>query len=176
MAKKGTRRKFRRYIRGAFNLKHPLSSGMVALTLESKDLPDVVNETTWCSSVKAMYSLGNMTPLAGRGPIVVGWAHSDYTAAQIESWLEIATNWDEGDLNAQEVAKRKCRIVGTFPDPETVDRGSKLSDGRYVRTKINWLLTTGKTLQLWVYHGGDVNLAAEVVDVVAIGHANLWSK
>ncbi len=108
---------------------------------------------------------------AGNGPIVVGLAHSDYSAAEIEECLEAAGAWDEGDKVAQEQANRLVRVVGTFGDGTVAQ---ELNDGKPVKTKLNWLIATGDTLQIFIWNRGDVLDTGS--EVAASGHLNSFRK
>ncbi len=84
----------------------------------------------------------------------VGLAHGDYTAAEIEECLEAQAAIDQGDKLAGEQANRLVRSIGVFADPPgATGGGSRLNDGRIIKTKLNWVLTTGKTLQVWMRNG-----------------------
>ncbi len=169
------RRKFRRYIRGG--IEEDLSLG----TLGSKTLisiagSDVVTEKAWISSVKATWALSDFTFAAGDGPILVGVAHSDYTDAEIEAWVEQTTSWDEGDLVSQEIAKRKIRQVGTFSSGTIGLVGDQiLNNGRPITTKLGWELTTGNNIDFWAYNQGSSPLTT-AANVRVAGHANLWPR
>ncbi len=173
MAKHG-RRKFRQYLKG--QIEHTLALA----TLASKDVigsnvGDTVIEKAWLSSVKATHSLAFPTPLAGDGPIMVGLAHSDYTDAEIEEWIENAESWNSSDLRSQEQARRKIRRIGIFPMSETGDLTSSkvLNDGKPIRTKCGWMLDTGMTVKFWAYNMGSSALTTGRLYQVQ-GHVNLW--
>lgn len=168
------RRKYRRYLRGAIDLKVDVGT-LAAQTLAAQVNGDTVDEKTWLSSIVATWSIGDVTPTAGVGPLVVGIAHSDYTAAEIEAFIENADSWQEGDKIAQEVARRKIKIVGKFPRiGATANAVTVLNDGKPIHTKCNWMLTSGQTFDLWIYNQGDVAYATTDPDVSIVGHANLW--
>ncbi len=76
-----------------------------------------------------------------------GYAHSDYTAAEIEECLEAFTSIDLGDKIAQEQANRLVRSVGTIAGDAS---GGRFADGRKVKTRLNWLLAAGDAIHLWV--------------------------
>ncbi len=172
MAKK---RPFRRYLRG--NINHELElSTLAARTLISSNIGDNVTERAYCSSVKAAWSLGDFTPGADRGPILVGLAHSDYTSAQIEEWVENQGSWQEADKIQQEQARRLIRRVGIIVPADDASESAMMADGRLVHTKCGWILTQGQTLKVWAYNLGDQALATTSPKVVAEGHANLWPK
>ncbi len=175
MAKKpAKRRKYRRYIRGSID--HKLALGtLAAQTLIGSNIADVVTEKAFLSSLKASWSIDNFTPSSNIGPIIVGIAHSDYTDAEIEEWLESTTNWDQGDKIAQEQGRRKCRIVGQFEfNPAAASAWVSLNDGRQTTTKAKWQLITGQTVKIWAYNAGSNAVATTDPQIRVQGHANLW--
>ncbi len=156
-----------RYIKGA--IEHEMAIGALA----SKDvvatlLDEVTTERTRVNSVKATYSLREAT--ADEGPIVVGLAHSDYTGAEIEAFIENTGSWGEGDLVAQEVARRKIKIVGVFDFSGVVN---ELNDGLPIYTRLGWVLTTGQTLRTWAYNQDESSPITTGADLMMLGHANL---
>jgi len=98
-------------------------------------------------SIKLAWAIRNHTP--GEGPITIGVAHGDYSAAEIEEWLEATSAIELGNLVAKEQSSRLCRRIGTF-DGELAQE--VLNDGKPVHTKLNWLMATGQTLQMWAYN------------------------
>lgn len=175
LAKHGkAKRKYRRYLRGKIDL------ALALVTLASDDvviqaISETVEERTWISSIRATWVDADYT--IGEGPIVVGVSHSDYTAAEVEEFLENAGSWSEGNKVAQEIAKRKIKIVGTFElDPTSataVLNAEALNNGSPITTKLNWLLTTGQTVDVWAWNkSGNVLVTGQVIRVQ--GHANLW--
>ncbi len=124
---------------------------------------DVLTEQRRITSAVLTWASQGWT--AGDGPVVVGLAHSDYTAAEIEECLEAGGTWDEGDKVAQEQGKRLVRIVGTIGDSE-----EDINDGMPVKTKLNWLLATGDTLQTFIWNRGIQMTTGMTVEVS--GHLN----
>ncbi len=163
-----------KYIRGGVD--EVLSLGTLAsLTLISAAFDDAVTEKALVSSLVATYSLDQLT--APQGPIVFGVAHGDYTAAQIEEVIESTDTWEVNDLVAQEIANRKIRIIGSFAAQSlagTVD--VPFNDGKPVKTKLNWILNSAQTLQLWAYNKSASALSTTVPILVANGHVNLWQR
>ncbi len=99
---------------------------------------------------------------AGEGGLVVGIAHSNYTAAEIEEFLEI-DNWVTTDKIAQEQGGRLVRILGTFPLAVAAE---SLNDGMKFRTKLNWLLVSGDTLQSWAWNqSGNTLTTGGIVEI-----------
>ncbi len=166
----------RKYLKGI------LTEDMQLGTLASKALvaqisSDTVVESTWLSSVKCTWAISDLTPADGAGPIMVGVAHSDYSATEIEEFIENANSWNEGDLVAQEIAKRKIRIVGILvPEVAGAVGDGRLNDGKPITTKCGWILTTGNGVDIWAYNMGDVALGTTDPQVSVNGHANLWPR
>ncbi len=107
---------------------------------------------------------------------MVGVAHSDYTAAEIEEWIETTGSWDEGDLVQQEIAKRKIRRCGIFDGPSDANNTAVLNEGAARRTKCGWILNLGDGLNQWAYNMGTGDLATTSPVVRVQGHANLWPQ
>lgn len=171
------RRKFGRYIRG--NVDETLSLGTLAgRTLVLVGFDEGVEERTWISSLKASWSLDDWTAGANIGPFLVGVAHSDYTAAEVEAWIEQTTSWKEGDLIAtREVGRRLIRQAGILRSSNIDGVGvSVLNEGRPFTLKLNWMLTSGQNLDLWAYNLGTSPLATTVPNLHVEGHANLWPR
>ncbi len=161
MAKHGKRG----YVRPA-----KVSASLPLLTLANLDVlgevfPDTVDKPTFAVSMDGLWSLINATP--GEGPIEVGVAHSDYSDAEIEEWIENQGSWGSSDLVGQEVAKRKIRSVGEFANDVTDE---VLNDGKPIRTRLRFMLNAGATLKYWAYNrsgaalttGGSVSLSGNI--------------
>ncbi len=177
LAKRGKRRrKFRRYIRGTIN--EILSfSGLAASAIVTADFQDTVDDTTWVSSVKATYALNSHTQNRSSGPYLIVLAHSDYTDAEIEQWIELAGNWGQGDEIQKEISKRKIRIVGSIKGADNVAEGTSfIDDGRMVTTKLGWILSEGQTINLGVYNTGSAAQVTTTANLEVNGHANLWPQ
>ncbi len=158
---------------GAVDIKLSLST-LAPKDVIAADQGDVLTEKAWLSSVRCSWSLDNLTPTGGVGPIVCGVAHSDYTAVEIEEWLENAASWERADMVGQEVARRKIRRVGTFHMAPTATESAVLNDGKQLLTKCGWMLTTGQTLRVWAYNAGTAAVDTTVPIMDVNGKANLW--
>ncbi len=173
LAKHTPKRKYRRYLKGQVNSGLVLGT-LAATTLVGSLLGDVLTEKAWLSSVKAVWALQGFTPVSTDGPLRVGVAHSDYSDAEIEAWIENSMSWEQSDKIGQEIARRKIRQVGIF---QSVDLSSSeaavLNDGKPIHTKCNWQLTTGQTLKIWAYNEGSDALTTGATVHVS-GHCNLW--
>ncbi len=143
-------------------------STLAAATLLSSDLSDNVDEESFLLSTECVYALRGGT--VGQGPIVIGWAHNDYTDPEIEAYVENTQGWTRGDLIAMEIAKRKVRIVGIFSG-NTADE--VLNDGRPLKTRMRFNLISAKGLSLWAYNDSGGALAGGAT-LSANGHA--WLK
>ncbi len=164
----------RRYLRG--NVEESLALSTLANnTLVLATFSGAVIERTLVSSIVGTWSLKDLTEVVSDGPVIVGLAHSDYTAAEIEAVIENTGSWSEGDLVAQEIAKRKIRIVGTFEELGGDISTAVLNDGVPIKTKLNWILTTGQTLDMWAYNAGSGGLTG-TAQLHCFGHANLWPQ
>ncbi len=175
MAKKrgGTRR--RKYIKGKIS-EQEIFTSLAAADLVSQTWTESVRERTWISSIVASWSMHDFTPILDVGPIMVGVAHGDYNATEIEEYIETTGSWDEGDLVQQEVMKRKIRIVGVFEGPDAATDVVVLNDGKPIRTKCGWILNGGVAMQHWVYNLGSQAVATTTPEVRVEGHANLWPQ
>ncbi len=176
MAKARRRRRMGRYIRGGVDENLGLGT-LAAATLVSAIFDNVVNERTLISSLVASWSLSNWTPIESVGPIVVGVAHSDYTDAEIEEYIENLNSWDEGALiQSREINRRLVRRVGQFDIPASATESSVLNHGKPIKTKLNWILLQGQSLRYWAYNQGTAAIATTNPDVRLQGHANLFPK
>jgi len=169
------KRRFQKYLRGA--IEENLSIGALNTRVAVKlNFGSVVNERTYVSSVKGTWTMSEFTKGAGRGPIEVGLAHSDYTATEILEYLTQSGSWNETDLVSQEIAKRKIRRVGVFEAPDAANEDAVLNDGKAIHTKCGWIMNQGQTLALWGFNSGSVALATTTPRIRILGHANLWPK
>ncbi len=171
MAKRGGRR---RYLKGRLD-EDMTFAALASKTLVAQIIGDNVDERTLISSIKASYSMSDLTPGADIGPILFGVAHSDYSAAEIEAYIENSGSWAEGDLTQQEVANRKIRIIGQLQSITATEQ-TVFNDGKPVTTKLNWILVQGATLDIWVYNLGGAPVATTTPNIQMQGHANLWPQ
>ncbi len=171
MARKG--RNMNKYIRG--DIDEDLSLGTLAAKTLVSDLWDQsATERTLISSIVATWSLDQLT--GAQGPLIFGVAHSDYSDAQIEEVIENTGSWDEGSKSAEEISRRLVRQIGTFVSRKTPSEpgDEEFNDGKPMKTKLNWVLSSGDTLRMWAYNVSASALATTVPVMRANGHANLW--
>ncbi len=175
MAKRrGSRRNFSRYLKGAIALNFALGTLAGRAVLGTTTLDKVV-DTMRVSSVRATYAINNFTNAAGVGPIIVGMSHSDYTDGEIEEWLETTESWDIGDKIAREKRARLIRQVGIFDEASAASGSGRLNDGKPITTKLGWVLSEGDTVKFWAYNSGNGAIATTDPTVIVTGHANLWA-
>lgn len=173
--KRGRRSRMKRYLKGKIEQDCDLGA-LATKALVSCVSSEVARERLLLSSVSLSWTLKDMTIIADDGPILCGLAHSDYTAAEIEEVIENSGSWDEGDLVQQEVAKRKVRIIGIFRSSNLTAAGAAvLNNGEPIKTKLNWILTTGKGLDFFFYNMGSDAITTGAQGHV-YGHANLFPQ
>ncbi len=160
-----------RYVQG--NLDIDINLGTLTAKTAILGTTDTVIDKTLVSSVVATYSLSGVTSAQSDGPVEVEVAHSDYTLAQIEEYLELATSWNETNLIDKEVQSRKIRRIRMFDTPDLVGRAYTLNDGKAIKTKLNWIMTNGQGLNYWCYNLGTNAFATTDPNVNIRGHANL---
>ncbi len=172
MASKPKARKRGRYLRGRVDESLQLST-LAANALVSNTWDEAAVERTLISSIVSTWTLSQLT--APQGPVIFGVAHSDYTDAEIEEVIENAGSWDPGDKISQERAKRLVRQIGVFnaDDSQAGPMDVTINEGQPVKTKLNWVLTTGDTLKMWAFNTGEA-LSTTDPQMRAEGHANLW--
>ncbi len=149
--------------RRRFNLRMVRINNRVAmgaldtLTVTSGSITTAANDTYRLMSVKASYSWTDIAAVADDG-FTFGLAHSDYTSAEIEECLESQSSIDLGNKVAQEQANRLVREIGTIRStPGATIAGSAIfGNGRLVKTRLNWAMNTGDTLNVWVHNASNV--------------------
>lgn len=159
-AKAGTRRRRRSYIK-VTKFKGSISLGTLAAdTCISGALiaSDVINN--YLISADAYVAFRGHT--AGEGPLSVGFAHGDYSTAEIEEWIEATSDFDRSDKINQERSKRKCRDIGIFSGQGTTQM---LNDGKAIRVPLKFVLEAGNALNIWVYNEGSQLTTGTMVEV-----------
>ncbi len=162
------------YIKGS--LEENIALGTLAGNTALVEATQVVSERSVVTSIDALYSLAGMTPGDNIGPIEIGVAHSDYSLAEIEEWLERSNSWAEADLPAREISARKIRRIGVFEVPATQGESKALNDGKPIKTRLNWVVNAGQGLQFYIYNQGGQPLATTDPNVHVDGHANIFAK
>ncbi len=176
------KRQYRRRKGGGFRggyLAGNIDQDLGLATLAAKTLvssaTNTVSEKRRVSSIKCTHTLSDFTVAANTGPIMVGVAHSDYTDAEIEAWVERSGSWSMSDLVADEVRQRKIRRIGIFRIPPTA-AGAVLNDGKPIRTKLNWTMITSQGLKFWAYNLGTGALVTTSPNYNVQGTAHTWPQ
>ncbi len=105
-------------------------------------------------STNVSYSLTDLAALIDDGQ-EFGLSHSSYTDAEVETCLESSTAIDIINLVEQEQANRLVRPLGYFTGAPGTDGSKSHNDGMPVKTKLNWLIGIGDTLNMWIRNGSD---------------------
>lgn len=104
-------------------------------------------------SHSCIWSLKNFTP--GEGPIMIGYAFSDYTVAEVKECLESQASIAPGGKIENERANRLVRIVGAFPGAAADE---VLNDGKPIKTRLNWSIPIGDSVDIFAYNEGGSTL------------------
>ena len=150
------------------------AGALAAADVVSNAVTDTVKDPMRFISVKAAYSWTDIGAIIDDG-CTFGLAHSDYTAAEVEEAIEAGGSMDLGDKLAQEKANRLVRTIGTISQAGALAAaaGAQFNDGRVNTTRLNWLMSTGDTLNLWVRNSsGVVWTTGSGVTI----EGNLWVK
>ncbi len=112
------------------------------------DFSAVLDGEAWAVWAKGLWSIRNLT--LGEGPVSCGFAHSDYTAAEIEECLEAAASWAQADQIANEQRRRKVRRVAVMAHLTGAATGEVVAnDGVEIFTKLGWKIEDGQTMATW---------------------------
>ncbi len=175
MAKHGKRGNMGNYLKGAVDEELAIAT-LGANDVVGANFDSVMVERGVVTSLVAAYSIRGLSSASDDGPIMVGVAHSDYDDAEIEEYIENLGSWDPGDKISQERARRQIRKIGVFESRAEATEAVTLNDGKPIKTKLNWQLSTGDTLKLWAYNMGASPLATTVPDINCQGHCNIFLK
>jgi len=144
---------------------------LAAADVVSNPITNALTDKLRFISVDATYTLSDaVTADDGHS---FGLAHSDYTAAEVEECLEAGGSLDLGNKVAQEQANRLVREIGTFGSVPVTTGGLMFNDGKPVKTRLNWLMSEGDTLNLWIRNGSG---AVYTTGSAILINGNLWVK
>ena len=117
------------------------------------------DDRVFVQKFRGTWSIQGLT--VGEGPIIVGLANEDYSAAEIEEWLENNTGWSAKDMIGQERLKRQCRQVGTFSGRLA---NESLNDGKAITTKLGFTIGAVGAMCFWMYNtaSGALTTGAEL--------------
>ncbi len=155
MANKGRRRKFnlRRVRIASASAAGALAAGDVV----SNQVTDATSNTVRFMSVNASYAWSDLGGGADDA-CTFGLAHSDYTAAEVEECLEAGASMDIGNKVAREQANRLVRQIGTITGSSggVGSSGFSFNEGNPVKTRLNWLMSIGDRLHVWIRNSSGV--------------------
>jgi len=80
---------------------------------------------------------------------------------------------DQGDKISNERSSRLVRTIGFFTGAPGTDASKSFNDGKPMKTKLNWLLTEGKAIAVWIRNGSDTVYTAGT-NLLVVGH--VWVK
>ena len=169
MAKKG-----RRGRRWTSNMKSVRVDGLNTLgtladgIVTNGTMLDASDEEYRVLSLSTIWTLRDFT--AGEGPIVVGYAHGDYSVTEVKECLDAQAAIARGDKIVNEQANRLVRIVGAFPG---ILANESLNDGKPIRTRLNWHIPDGKTVVGFAWAKGGVANLTTGADVQTFGKATI---
>ncbi len=103
-----------------------------------------LTEDLFIVSVDCRWGIANHTPQ--EGPLEVGLAHGDYTAAELIEFLD-ANVIDPDDMIANEHSKRKVRRSGLFSG---LAQEEVLNNGNAIRTPCKFTVGDGKSFTYWL--------------------------
>lgn len=127
-----------------------------------------------CISIDLNWSLTNLAAGVDADGVEFGVAHSDYSAAEVEECLESFASIDVGDKIAAEQSGRLVRQIGVISaGGATTAHGIQWNDGRSVKTRLNWLMSIGDFLNVWVRNGSGAVYTTGTT-IASIG--NMWVK
>lgn len=133
-----------------------VADNLAASTLVSGTFTQTVVDDMYLVSVDIICSY--RAGAAPSGPVMVGLAHSDYSDAEIEAWVELTDSWDTSNLTEQEIRRRKIRRIGTFAGASVSET---LNDGKPIRVPLRFRVEESKTLKFWVFNQSGAALNAD---------------
>ncbi len=141
MAKHGKRRRRTRYLQMIDTL--PLGA-LAAGDVIAEDFGTTVNNRVWAKYAKGTWAVTGATP--DEGEVTAGFAHSDYSSAEVEECLEAQGMWNQSNKVAQEQGRRKVRRSVAFSGNETDEVAG---DGKPIYTRLGFYIEDGQTLAMW---------------------------
>ncbi len=152
---KARRRRRRAFDPLRFTATTPLGALASLTVISARLMGSDLEEDYFVNSVDASWSMKDFTITADDGPIVVGFHHNDYSVTEVKEALEVNLLGPANKIE-QERMRRLVRIVGTLgPVGVTGDVvGARLNHGDLIRTKLNWVIDDGSSLNMFAYNRG----------------------
>ncbi len=99
---------------------------------------------------------------AGEGPLYMGFAHSDYSVAEIAEAIDTSGYLGPSAKIEQEQARRLVRRWGTFRGHEATSIIAE-SNGGHRRYKVRWVQQNGGNPRCWLQNTSGVTLTTGAV-------------
>ncbi len=125
----------------------------------------VLTEDLYMISADLTWELeGTLTAL--EGPIGFGLAHGDFSANEIEAYINLAITGPfdkvQNELNSR---GRYIRRVGRFGKLDVSANQSQFNNGLPKRTSLKWINESGQNLSMWVENQGAGATTGRVVSI-----------
>ncbi len=172
MAHRNSRRRRRFNLRKVRISNTTALGALASLDVTSGPLTNVATEQVRVISLDLAWSIADLGATQDDGQ-EFGVAHSDYTAAEIEECLEATGSMDPGDKLASEKANRLVRSIGQMQGAPGTGAGKSFRNGERVKTRLNWLLSTGDSIVVWIRNGSGA-VWTTGASILSVGEA--WVK
>ncbi len=144
---------------------------LAAKDVISGAMTNVTSDKTRFISLDCSWGISNHAATIDDG-YAFGVAHSDYSSAEIEECLEAGASMDLGDKIAQEQANRLVREIGQISGlGNVVSEGIPFNDGKRVKIRLNWLMSEGDSLAVWVRNASG---AVYTSGTTLVASGDLW--
>ncbi len=131
------------------------AGALATLDVITNAIINASTDTYRLMSIIASYSWVDIAAAIDDG-CTFGLAHSDYTAAEVEECLEAIAAINRGDKIAQEQSNRLVREIGSIESVDVALGSRVFNDGRKLKTKLNWFMSIGDQLNLWIRNASGV--------------------
>ncbi len=116
----------------------------------------------YAHSIFTAWGMDDHTP--GEGPLEIGFAHSDYTVAEIGEALDNTSN-TRGDLVENERRGRKVRSCGWFSGQNV---NEVLFDGATKRCGLGFVLADGTNLNFWTRNHDTTMTTGSQINLIGV--------
>ncbi len=132
----------------------------------------VLTEDLWMISADLTWTLqGTITD--GEGPLGFGIAHGDFSADEIEEYLNLSLTGPFDKINNEKNSRgRYIRRVGRFPQHNADAPSNQFNDGKPIKTKLNWMNESGQNTAIWCENQGAGATTGRIVSVTG----TVWGR
>lgn len=118
-----------------------------------------LTEDLFIYSIEGTHTIRDAT--AGEGPLLVGFAHDDYSVSEIAEATDVgSTMLGPSDKIESERARRLVRKIGTFRGREAEET---LNEGSPIKTRVKWTQQDGGDPSLFIQNRSNAALAGGTV-------------